>query len=124
MRILGTKLGMSTAYHPQIRARDAQKELYDRQHLPHGFAIGDSVHLDTRDLPITYANNTEERSLKLQDRFAGPFRIVAALASPNAWVLDTPKAWRVHQPFNVSWFKKDTSDRTRKQHSLAMVHTA
>jgi hypothetical protein len=107
-----------------IRARDAQKEQYDRQHLPHDFTVGDSVYLDTRDLPITYANNTEERSRKLQDRFAGPFTIVAASASPNAWVLDTPEAWKVHQPFNVSRFKKDTSDRDRQQHPPAMVHTA
>lgn len=107
-----------------IRARDAQKELYDRQHLPHDFAIGDSVYLDTRDLPITYANNTEERSRKLQDRFAGPFEIVAASASPNAWVLNTPGAWKVHQPFNVSRFKKDTSDTDRQHHPPAMVHTA
>jgi hypothetical protein len=63
-----------------IRARDAQKELYDRQHRPHDFTVGDSVYLDTRDLPSTYANNTEERSRKLQDRFASPFTIVAASA--------------------------------------------
>jgi hypothetical protein len=105
-----------------IRARDAQKELYDRQRLPHNFTIGDSVYLDTRNLPIIYANNTNERSRKLQDRFAGPFEIVAASASPNAWVLNTPKAWKVHQPFNVSRFKKDTSDR--EHHPPAMVHTA
>jgi hypothetical protein len=107
-----------------IRARDAQKEQYDRQHLPHEFTVGDWVYLDTRDLPMTYTNNTEERSRKLQDRFAGPCEIVAASASPNTWVLDTPDAWKVHQPFNVSLFKKDTSDRERTHHLPAMVHMA
>jgi hypothetical protein len=90
--------------------------LYDHQHLPHKFAIGDSVYMVTRDLPITYANNTEERSRKLQDRFAGPFEIVAASASLNAWVPDTPEACKIHQPFNVSRFKKDTSYRERTHH--------
>jgi hypothetical protein len=50
-----------------IRAREAQKKLYDRQHLPHEFTVGDSVYLDTCDLPITNANETEERPWKLQD---------------------------------------------------------
>jgi hypothetical protein len=107
-----------------IGPRNAQKELYDRQHLPHDFTVGDSVSLDTRDLPITYANNTEERSRKLQDGFAGPFTILASSTLPNAWVLDTPQASKVYQPFNVNRFKKDTSDRDRKQHPPAMVHTA
>jgi hypothetical protein len=107
-----------------IRARDTQKEQYNRQHLPHDFTVGDLVYLDTRDLPITYANNTEERSRKLQDRFAGPFTIVATSASPNAWVLDTPEAWKVHQPFNISRFKTDTSERDRQQHPPAIIHTA
>jgi hypothetical protein len=107
-----------------IRARDAQKELYDRQRLPHDFAVGDLVYLDSRDLPITYANNTEERSRILQDRFAGLSEIVAASASPNAWVLNTPETWKVHQPFNVSRFNEYTSDRNRKQYPPAMVHTA
>jgi hypothetical protein len=49
---------------------------------------------------------------------------VAASTSPNAWVLDTPEAWKVHQPFNVSRFKKDTSDRERTHHPPAMVHMA
>jgi hypothetical protein len=100
------------------------KELYNRQRLPHDFAVGDSVYLDTRELQITYANNTEERSWKLQECFAGPFEIVAASASSNAWVQNTPEAWKAYQSFNVSRFKKDTSDRTYKQYLLAMVHTA
>jgi hypothetical protein len=107
-----------------IRTRDAQKELYHRQHLPYNFAIRDLVYLDTRDLPITDTNNTEERSRQLQDRFAGSFEIVAASTSPNAWVLGTLEAWKVHQPFNVSRFKKDTSDRERTHHPLATVDTA
>jgi hypothetical protein len=102
----------------------SQTELCDRQHLPHDFTIGDSVYLDTRDLPIIYPNNTKEWSRKLQDRFADPFTIVATSTSPNAWVLDWPKAWKVQQPFNVSRFKKETSDRDRKQHAPTMVHTA
>jgi hypothetical protein len=41
-------------------------------------------------------------------------------------MLNTPEAWKVHwhQQFNVSRFKEDTSDRSRKQHPPAVVHTA
>jgi hypothetical protein len=100
------------------------KEQYDRNNLQHGFTVGNSVYVDPRDLPITNANNTEEQSGKLQDRFAGPFPKVAASATPNVWVLDTPEAWKVHQPFNVSHFIKNTSDQDRKQHPPAIVHKA
>jgi hypothetical protein len=50
---------------------------------------------------------------------SGP--VMAASPSPNAWVLNTPVAWKVHQPFNLSRFKRDTSDTTR---TPVMVHTA
>jgi hypothetical protein len=35
--------------------------------------------------------------------------------SPNAWYLDLPKGWNIKQPLNVSRFKCDLSDPTRKR---------
>jgi hypothetical protein len=115
---------LQQAKYSLIHGSNTQKKLFDRQHPPHNFTIAASVYFDPRNFRTTCANNTEERSRKLQDRFAGPFETVAASSLPNACVLNTLEAWKMHQPFNVSRFTKDTSDRSRKQHPPVMVRTA
>jgi len=85
---------------------------------PHPFRIGDSVYLDTRLLPVGYANvnhatNDSVNSRKFQHPYARPFTILR-MASENACVLDIPAHWRLHPVFNVARLKLSKVDRTRE----------
>ena len=103
-------------------ARDRLKEVQDtqkisadkeRQEVP--FQVGQQVYLNTKNLPLTYSNSSDQRSRKLQDLYDGPFTIVKSSKSPNAWYLDLPQQWNIKQPLNVSLFKRDLSDPTRQR---------
>ena len=59
------------------------------------FLVGDSVWLSIQHLPL------EHGSQKLAAKWAGPFRIVAAV-SAEAWRLELPKQWRLHPVFHSS----------------------
>jgi len=86
---------------------------------PHPFRVGESVFLDTRLLPVGYANvnspsaNDNTNSRKFQHPYAGPFTILRA-AGENAFVLDIPSHWRLHPVFNVSRLKPSKVDQTRE----------
>lgn len=71
--------------------------------------------MSTKNLPLTYSNASDQRSRKLQDIYDGPFTIIKASKSPNAWYLDLPNEWNVRQPLNVSLFKRDLSDPRRER---------
>jgi hypothetical protein len=89
------------------------KTAADRFRQEASFKIGDKVYLCTKHLPLTYSNASDQRSRKLQDLYDGPFTVVKASKSPNAWYLDLPKSWNIKQPLNTCWFKRDNSDPTR-----------
>ena len=79
--------------------------------------------LDTENLPLEYANLSDERSTKLRDRWVGPFEITKQAASPNAWFLNLPSTWRIHQPINASRLKEDVSDPSRPRHPPSLRRT-
>jgi len=94
---------------------------------PHPFRIGDSVFLDTRLLPVGYANvnptaNDSANSRKFQHPYAGPFTILR-MAGENACVLDIPAHWRLHPVFNVGRLKLSRVDRTREHPPPPPLHS-
>jgi len=85
---------------------------------PHPFRVGDSVFLDTRLLPVGYANvnstaNDNVNSRKFQLPYASPFTILKS-AGENAFVLDIPAHWRLHPVFNVTRLKLSKVDKSRE----------
>jgi len=83
---------------------------------PHPFQVGDSVFLDTRLLPVSYANvnstaNDNVNSRKFQHPYAGRFTILKS-AGGNLFVLDIPAHWRLHPVFNVAHLKLSKVDKT------------
>jgi hypothetical protein len=84
---------------------------------PHPFQVGDEVFLDTRSLPVGYANvsgvaSEGNNSRKFQHPYAGPFKLLKKVGE-NAFVLDIPGHWRLHPVFNVARLKLSRVDRTR-----------
>jgi len=76
------------------------------------------VFLDTRSLPIRYANvtgtaNDSNNSRKFQHPYAVPFTLLKK-AGENAFVLDIPAHWRVHPVFKVARLKPLKVDRNRE----------
>jgi len=85
---------------------------------PHPFRVGDEVFLDTRLLPIGYANvtgtaNDSNNSRKFQHPYAGPFKLLKKVGE-NAFVLDIPRHWRLHPVFNVARLKPSKDDRSHE----------
>ena len=88
----------------------------------HPFRVGDEVFLDTRSLPIGYANmtgtaNDSNNSRKFQHLYAGPFTLLKK-ASENAFVLNIPAHWRLHPVFNVARLKPSKVDRNHEHPPL------
>jgi hypothetical protein len=107
------KLNMELARERLRIAQDSQKASADEHRQDVNFKIGQQIWLNTKNLPLTYSNVSDQRSRKLQNIYDRPFRIIKASQSPNAWYLDIPKSWNIRQPLNVSLFKLDSSDPTR-----------
>jgi len=85
---------------------------------PHPFRVGDSVFLDTRLLPVGYANvnstaNDNVNARKFQHQYTGPFTILKS-AGENTFVLDIPAHWRLHPVFNITHLKLSKVDKTHE----------
>jgi len=102
------------------RLEEAQTRMIleaNKSRRPHDFKVGDSVFLNTRLLPIGYANVTKSESASLNSRkfqqpFCGPFRITEAIGA-NGFRLNTPADWKMPNVFNVSRLKRDRVDHGR-----------
>jgi len=79
--------------------------------VEHNFSVGDSVFLNTKNLPIGYANDDPHRR-KLQHPYAGPFKLIERIGD-NAFRLDIPTHWPLHDVFNVDRFKRNDVDNSR-----------
>ncbi|GJT61138.1 putative reverse transcriptase domain-containing protein [Tanacetum coccineum] len=129
---LGTRLDMSTAYHPQTdgqrpelvqkttkkisqikdrlkAARDGQKSYVDKRRKPLEFSVGDHVLLKVS--PWKGVLRFGKKG-KLAPRFVGPFEIIKKVGL-MAYILDFPKEFDgVHDTFHVSNLKKCLADPT------------
>ncbi|GJS06966.1 putative reverse transcriptase domain-containing protein [Tanacetum coccineum] len=136
---LGTRLDMSTAYHPQTDSqsehtiqtledfggksvvrqlcrlrlekatRDREKSYADKRRKPLEFSIGDNVLLKVS--PWKGVVRFGKKG-KLEPRFVGPFEIIEKVGSV-AYRLDLPEELNgVHDTFHVSNLKKCLADLT------------
>jgi len=90
----------------------------NEQRQQHHFKVGDDVFLDTRLLPVGYANVTGvasevRNSRKFQHPYAGPFKLHKQVGN-NAFLLDIPTRWRLNPVFNVTRLKPSKVDNTRE----------
>jgi hypothetical protein len=65
------------------------------------------VFLDSKDLPITYANVNPNRR-QLVHRYLGPYKVIK-FVGPNAVELELPNDMRIHDVVNVGRLKIDNT---------------
>ena len=111
----------------------ATAESANRSRQPHSFQVGDWVFLNTRYLPLGYANvagdevfekeNGARLGRTLQQRFTGPHRLLGACGE-NSFELDIPEHLRISGTRNVAEFKRDLADNSRPQDPPPPIHVA
>ena len=85
-------------------AQELQKWAHNKGVKPKSYAPGDKVWLNSK-----YIKTKQNR--KLEAKFFGPFRVLHPVGK-QAYKLELPKKWRIHNVFHVSLLEQDT---TRKE---------
>ena len=86
-------------YHTQ----ELQKQAHDKGAKPRNYAPGDKVWLNSKHLRT-------KRNRKLEAKFLGPFRVLHPVGK-QAYKLELPKKWRIHNVFHVSLLEQNTTKK-------------
>ena len=88
-----------------LHAQDLQKRAHDKGMKPRSYALGEKVWLNSKHI------NTK-RNQKLKAKFFGPFRVLHPVGK-QAYKLELPARWRIHNMFHMSLLKQDTTRKGR-----------
>ena len=86
-------------------AQELQKRAHDKGVKPRSYAPGDKVWLSSKHLRT-------KRNRKLEAKFLGLFRVLHPVGK-QAYKLELPKKWRIHDVFHVSLLEQDTTKKGR-----------
>ena len=86
-------------------AQKLQKQTYDKGIKSKNYAPGDKVWLNSKYIK-TKCNQ------KLEAKFFGPFRVLHPVKK-QAYKLELPRKWRIHDVFHVSLLEQDTTRKGR-----------
>ena len=86
-------------------AQKLQKRYYDKHAKPRSYTPGDKVWLNSK-----YIKTKQNR--KLEFKFFGPFWVLHTVGK-QAYKLELPKRWRIHDVFHVSLLEQDTTRKGR-----------
>ena len=75
-------------------AQELQKRAHDKGVKPRSYAPGDKVWLNSKYIKT-------KRNRKLEAKFFGPFRVLHPVKK-QAYKLELPRKWRIHDVFHVS----------------------
>ena len=73
---------------------------------PQRYAPGEKVWLNSKYIKT-------KRNWKLESKFFGPFRVLYPVGK-QAYKLELPKKWRIHDVFHVSLLEQDTTRKGRE----------
>ena len=86
---------MKSATEQAKKAYEDMKRVADRRRRPVTFMEGAHVRMSTRNLSF------RDIPAKLRKRFVGPFKVLERIGT-NAYRLELPSKWRIHDVFHVS----------------------
>ena len=86
-------------------AQEFQKRANDKGIKPKNYAPGDKVWLNSKYIKT-------KRNRKLEAKIFGPFRVLHPVGK-QAYKLELPKKWRIHNVFHVSLLEQDTTRKER-----------
>ena len=86
-------------------AQELQKQAHNKGVKPRSYAPGDKVWLNSKYIKT-------KRNQKLEAKFFGPFRVLH-LVEKQAYKLELPKRWRMHNVFHVSLLEQNNTRKKR-----------
>ena len=86
-------------------AQELQKRAYDKRVKPRSYVPGEKVWLNSKYIKT-------KRNRMLEAKFFGPFRVLY-LVGKQAYKLELPKKWRIHDVFYMSLLEQDTTKKGR-----------
>ena len=86
-------------------AQELQKQYHDKHVKPRSYTPGEKVWLNSKYIKT-------KRNRKLEAKFFGPFRVLHPVGK-QAYKLELPKRWRIHEVFHVSLLEQDTTKKGR-----------
>ena len=87
-------------------AQELQKRAHDKGVKPRSYAPGKKVWLNSKYIKT-------KRNRKLEAKFFGPFRVLHPVGK-QAYKLELPRKWRIHDVFHVSLLEQDTTRKGRE----------
>ena len=88
-----------------LHAQELQKRAHDKGVKPQSYAPGEKVWLNSKYIKT-------KRNQKLEAKFFGPFQILHPVGK-QAYKLDLPTKWKIHDVFHVSLLEQDTTRKGR-----------
>ena len=82
-------------------AQELQKQAHNKGVKPRSYAPGKKVWLNSKFIKT-------KRNRKLEAKFFGPFRVLHPVGK-QAYKLELPKKWRIHNVFHMSLLEQDTT---------------
>ena len=93
-------------------AQELQKQGHNKEVKPSSYAPGDKVWLNSKYIRT-------ERNRKLETKFFGPFRVLYPVGK-QAYKLELPKKWRIHDVFHVLLLEQDTTWKGRADENVEL----
>ncbi len=93
-------------------AQELQKRYHDKHVKPRSYTLGDKVWLNSK-----YIKN--KRNRKLEAKFFGPFLVLHPVGK-QAYKIELPKKWRIHEVFHVSLLEQDTTRKGRVETAIEL----
>ncbi len=92
--------------------QEFQKRYHNKHAKPRSYALGEKVWLNSK-----YIKTKQNR--KLEAKFFGSFRVLYPVGK-QAYKLELPKKWRIHDVFHVSLLEQDTIRKGRVKTAIKL----
>ena len=93
--------------------QELQKRAHNKTVKPRSYAPGNKVWLNSKYIKT-------KQNCKLEAKFFGPFRVLHPVGN-QAYKLELPKKWRIHDVFHVSLLEQDTTRKGRVDETTSQL---